>query len=167
MSDAAIRPATPADVAALAAIEREAWPAAMAADPLQIQSRIAAFSGGQLVAELDGAPVGIAWSQRITTSHLTADPVTFDRLTDCGRFAGSHYSQGEIYQLIGVAVSAAGRHVRLGRRLVDAEIAHARALPGVQRILGFTRPIGLSPIGASPNFHCQCASERCVPNTRL
>ena len=144
MTDVAIRPATPADVAALAAIEREAWPAPMAADPSRIEARLAAFAPGQLLAEVAGAPVGIAWSQRITAAHLDAGPITFDRLTDDGRFTRSHDPEGEIYQLIGVAVAASGRQMRLGRRLVDAEIALARSLPGVQRILGFTRPIGFA-----------------------
>jgi hypothetical protein len=144
LSDANIRRASPDDAAALAAIEREAWPAAMAADALQVHARLTAFGEGQLLAEVAGEPVGVAWSQRVNAAHLSAEPVTFARLTDHGRFSRSHDPHGDIYQLIGVAVAAAGRHARLGRRLVDAEIALARSLPGVRRIVGFTRPVGFA-----------------------
>lgn len=142
VDDVIIRPATQHDVAALVDIERDAWPAAMAADEAQIRARILAFPQGQLLAERDDIPVGIVWSQRINVASLEAAPATFDRLTDAGRFIGSHDSHGTIYQLVGVAVIADARQARLGRRLVDAEIELARSMPEIQRILGFTRPIG-------------------------
>jgi predicted N-acetyltransferase YhbS len=144
VSQPIIRAATLADVNALAEIEREAWPAALAASVSDVRARIVAFPEGQLLAELAGTPVGIAWAQRITQADLNAGPATFDRLTDGGRFTASHGPQGEIYQLIGVAVAAAGRSQRLGRRLVDSQIALARTLADVRRIIGFTRPVGFA-----------------------
>src|SRR5262249_52932819 len=97
---------------------------------------------------------GIAAAQRISSRLLdeaTRDegqgasddphPLTYDDLTDAGRFTQTHDPEGEIFQLIGVGVTPEGRGLRLGRVLVDREIALARSLPGVRRIAGFTRPV--------------------------
>lgn len=142
VSSVSIRPATLADAARLAVVEQQAWPAPLAADEAQIRARITAFPAGQLAAELEGQLVGVAWAQRIAAAQLDERPATFARLTDAGCFTRTHRSDGEVYQLIGVAVAGAGRRLRLGRRLVDEQIALARSLPSVRRIVGFTRPVG-------------------------
>ncbi len=137
-----IRPARPSDINALVKVEAASWPGPLAADRAQIASRIEQFPTGQLVAELDGNVVAVAWSQKVRSEFFAATPAEFDQLTSDGTFQGTHDPRGEIYQLIGVGVSPAGRGKRLGRQLIDAQLDRARAEPGVQRILGFTRPVG-------------------------
>jgi GNAT superfamily N-acetyltransferase len=145
-----LRAAEPADAAAIARVEAASWPAALAASEAQILARVQTCPEGQLVAILDGELVGYAAAQRVTQEFLHAGPLVYDRLTDSGTLAGSHDPQGEIYQLIGVGVSPAGRGHRLGRVLVDRQLELARATAGIRRILGFTRPAGYHRHGDIP-----------------
>lgn len=136
-----IRQALVGDAEAMAHVERESW-GEMATPAEKIAQRIETFPAGQWVAEIDDEIVGVTFSQRITTEFLEQTPKTFAALTDDGTFVRSHDPEGEIYQVISVGVSAAGRGSRLGRRLVDWQIEQALQTPGVRRILGFTRPAG-------------------------
>jgi len=138
-----IRNARFEEAAALAEIERLCWPSGMAADEDAFRGRLEVYPAGQYVAEVDGRLVGVVTAQRITSAFLDAEPLCYDRLTDGGRFRESHDPEGDVFQLISVSVAPAGRGMRLGRALIDHEIRFARSLPGVRRILGFTRPIGL------------------------
>ncbi len=97
---------------------------------------------GQWVAERDGALLGAASAQRLSERFFDETPKRFDLLTDGGRFTASHDGAGAIYHLTGVGVAPAGRGSGIGRLLVDRQVAQARRLPGVRRILGFTRPVG-------------------------
>lgn len=136
-----IRPATNDDLAAIALVESLSWPDGMAADVPRLSARLRAFPAGQLVAEAEsGGIVGYVAAQRITAAQLAASEPTFARLTDQGRFTASHHEHGEVYQLIGVAVLPTERGSGVARTLVDRQIEQARSLPGVKRIVGFTRP---------------------------
>lgn len=126
----------------MAEVDRQSWPAALATGVEGFRCRIAAFPEGQLVAESRGRIVGTAAAQRITSEFLAANMQRYDLVTDCNRFTASHTPQGELYQLIGVGVLPEFRGSRLGRQLVDRQIEQGRSLPGIQRILGFTRPAG-------------------------
>ena len=137
-----IRNARPEEVRRLAEIEAACWPPGVAADAECFAARLRAWPEGQWAAEMDGRVVGVATSQRIRPGFLLAEPVTYERVTDGNRFARSHCPDGEVFQLVGVSVSPEARGARLGRVLVDHELAFARALPGVRRIVGFTRPVG-------------------------
>lgn len=134
------RTATPADAETLAAIDAECWPAAMAPSLADWRSRLDVYATGQLVLEYQGRPAVVAAAQRIGESFLHDGPTTYARLTDGGSFRRSHDPAGEIYQLVGVGASAIVNGLGLGRKLIDRQIEQARSLPGVQRILGFTRP---------------------------
>ena len=138
----ALRNAHVSEAASLAAIEAACWPAAMAADEECFQGRLDTYPEGQWVAERQGASIGVATAQRITAEFFHAGPATYDRLTDGGSFRNSHAADGDVFQLISVSVPPEARGLRLGRRLVDREIAFGRSLPGVRRIIGFTRPAG-------------------------
>ncbi|MEM6283306.1 MAG: GNAT family N-acetyltransferase [Chloroflexota bacterium] len=59
MTDITIRSATPADVESAHAVEAAAFPAEFAASRESVEKRIAAFSQGFFVAEVDGQIVGI------------------------------------------------------------------------------------------------------------
>lgn len=138
-----IRNADLDEAALLTDIDRACWPSGIAADEAKFRARIQAYPQGQWAAEQDGKLVGQATAQRITSAFWQSGPIEFDRLTDNGRFTGSHDPEGELFQLISVSVLPEARGSRLGRRLVDHEIEFARSLPGVRRIIGVTRPIGL------------------------
>lgn len=137
-----IRNARPAEAEALSEIERVCWSPRLGASAAVFAARIRAYPEGQWVAQVNGKAVGAATSQRIRREFLAAGPSRYDRLTDCGRFAASHDPEGDVFQLIGVSVLPEARGWRLGRQLVDHELAFARGLRGVRRIIGFTRPTG-------------------------
>ena len=134
------RTATTADVDAIAAVEAASWPAAMAATRAQVACRLAAFPAGQIVAVWNGDIVGVVAAQRISRAFFASTPHEFAALTDGGRFTASHDPQGEFFQLVGVGVLPTAHGLNLGRALVDRELLLARSLPGIERILGFTRP---------------------------
>ncbi len=134
-----IRQAVVADAPAMAIVEQQSW-RHLASGAEQIAQRINTCPTGQWVAVQEGQLVGVTFSQRISRGFFESAPKTFDALTDGGSFARSHHPQGEIYQIISVGVSAAGRGKRWGRRLVDWQIDQAWQAAGVERILGFTRP---------------------------
>jgi ribosomal protein S18 acetylase RimI-like enzyme len=135
-----IRPATVTDSAAMARVDAASWPTELATTAAEWVARILAFPLGQLVAERSGRIVGSSSAQRITNSFLTDNQETYNLVTDTNRFTGSHTADGKIYQLVGVAVLPECRGENLGRQLVDRQITFARSLPGVTRIVGFTRP---------------------------
>lgn len=134
------RTAAPVDAAALAEIDAESWPEGLVTTVEQWRSRLAVFAEGQLVVEYDGQPAVVAAAQRISEAFLNAGPMTYRRLTDDGSFARSHDPQGEIYQLVAVGASAVVNGLGLGRKLIDRQIEQARAMPGIKRIIGLTRP---------------------------
>jgi hypothetical protein len=136
----AFRSATPADAETLAAIDADSWPVPLAPTVAQWRSRLEVFPQGQLVLDYHGKSAVVAAAQRITETFLQAGPVTYDRLTDGGTFRRSHDSAGEIYQLVAVGASTLVNGLGLGRKLIDRQIAQARAMPGIRRILGVTRP---------------------------
>lgn len=136
-----IRHATERDLHSIAHAERLGWPAGMAADEEQIAARFAAFPAGQLVAERDGRIIGYASAQRIRGELLHREPLTYRALTDDGRFTRTANPEGDVYQLVGVVVLPEERGSGLARRLVDRQIAEARRMPGVRRIIGVTRPV--------------------------
>ncbi|MBL8829367.1 MAG: GNAT family N-acetyltransferase [Planctomycetaceae bacterium] len=129
------------DLAAIALVESLSWPPGMESNEAVLAARLRAFPAGQLVAEADGGGIiAYAAAQRIHAAQLTTQPLTFDALTDSGRFTHSHDEHGDVYQLIGVAVMPTERGSGTARALVDRQIEQARQLPGVHRIVGFTRP---------------------------
>lgn len=134
------RTAAADDAAALAAIDAESWPEGLAPNVDQWRSRLGVFAEGQLVVEYDGHPAVVAAAQRINDAFLNAGPMTYARLTDGGSFASSHDPRGEIYQLVAVGASAVVNGLGLGRKLIDRQIEQARAMPGIRRIIGLTRP---------------------------
>lgn len=136
-----IRPAQIDDLAAIALVESLSWPRGMESNEAVLAARLQAFPRGQLVAEAEGGGViAYAAAQRITADQLATQPLTFDAVTDSGRFTNSHDEQGDVYQLIGVAVMPTERGSGIARALVDRQIEQARQMPGVRRIAGFTRP---------------------------
>ena len=136
-----IRHAQPDDVRLMADVEIASWPSALAASPEILESRLAAFPEGQLVAELNGRIIGTAYAQRIRSRVLATEQLTYDTVTDRGTLARSHDEDGDVYQLVGVGVATAGQGIGAGRLLVDRQIELARTLKGVRRIVGFTRPV--------------------------
>lgn len=135
-----LRNATVADTVAMAEIDRQSWPEELATTRTEFEARIAAYPEGQWVAEEAGRILGVASAQRITEECLQKNGASYAALTDGNRFTRSHTPDGEIYQLVGVGVSPKYWGRQLGRKLVDQQIAFARSLPGVRRIVGYTRP---------------------------
>ena len=128
----------------LARLETACWPNGLGVTEETLADRIRAYPTGQWVAELCGDVVGVASSQRIGEAFLTSTPVTYDALTDDGRFTASHDPKGEILQLVTVSVSRNAGGLGVGRRLVGRELAEAPKLDGIRRVIGITRPRGFS-----------------------
>ncbi|MBQ18047.1 MAG: hypothetical protein CMJ65_13075 [Planctomycetaceae bacterium] len=126
----------------LAQLEAACWPAGLAATAEQIAARITAYADGQWVASDRDRPVGYSSAQRITFAPLDQRPLRYDALTDADRFTRTHVPTGPVYQLVGVSVHPEARGQRIGRQLIDHQVTRAWSLPGVQRVLGFTRPTG-------------------------
>lgn len=135
-----LRIATPADAATLAETDRNIWPAALATTETEFLARTRAFPEGQCVLERDGRIIGRASAQRITAEFLAKNSANYDLMTDGNCFTRSHDPAGEIFQLVDVGVLPQFRDRQSGRLLVDRQIAFARGLEGVRRIIGFTRP---------------------------
>jgi GNAT superfamily N-acetyltransferase len=135
-----LRTAVAADAPAMAEVDRQSWPEELATTRDQFEARIAAYPDGQWVADEAGRILGVASAQRITEVFLQDNGASYAALTDGNRFTCSHTPDGEIYQLVGVGVSPKYWGRQLGRKLVDQQIAFARSLPGVRRIVGYTRP---------------------------
>jgi GNAT superfamily N-acetyltransferase len=150
MSNPHLRSATIDDAANMARVESQSWSRELASSKDQIRDRIHTFPAGQWVAEPGGQIVGIVFAQRISQLFLDQTPRQYNLLTDEGRFVSTHRSDGEIYQLVGVGVLPTSRGARLGRQLVDRQVEFARSLPGVDRIIGFTRPSGYHRHSDSP-----------------
>ena len=142
MTHICLRNATVKDAAAMHRVELQSWPAGLAADLHQIRSRLEVYPDGQWVAERDGEILGAVFAQRITQHFLDTVSKRYEAFTTDGTFERSHCPDGSVYQLIGVAVAPIHRKLGLGRRLVDQQLQFARGLTGVQRVLGFTRPLG-------------------------
>ncbi len=135
-----IRSAQLDDVPQIVEIERSSWPPGMAAEPEEIRSRIELFPTGQLVAEIGDKVVAFASAQRVRSEFFNVNRSAFPAVTDRGRFAGSHADDGDIYHLVGVCVLRSHQGFGLARVLIDRQIELARSLPGIERILGVTRP---------------------------
>ncbi len=135
-----IRCATADDAAALASVERESWPDGLAGSESDCRARINTFSNGQLLIEENGRIIAVCSAQRISRQQLF-QAQTYDAITDSGRFAATHDANGDVYQLVGVAVARRFQGLNLGRRLVDEQITRARSMDGIKRIVGFTRPV--------------------------
>ena len=137
-----LRTARPEDVGELARLESDCWPGTMAVSEEQIASRLEAYSDGQWVAEKAGRLLGYSSAQRIDAARLDQPPLTYEDVTDFDRFTATHTSDGSLYQLVGVSSHPSTRGQRLGRQLVDLQVARGWSLSGVHTVLGFTRPAG-------------------------
>ncbi len=135
-----IRNALPEEAAAMAQVDQQCWPPQLAATEEQFRARIATYPEGQWVAVEHGRIIAVASSQRISERVLSNGELDHDKLTDCGRLVRSHDPNGEIYQLISVGVLPQYRWMQLGRKMIDHQVEFARKLPGIRRIIGFTRP---------------------------
>ncbi|MEO1997553.1 MAG: GNAT family N-acetyltransferase [Planctomycetaceae bacterium] len=136
------RQATLADVDTVTDIESGSWPAALAAPRRAIVSRISVFAAGQWLAVRNRQIVGVAFAQRIRTDQLDTRPLSYARLTGDGTFQTTHADEGAVYQLVGVGVRPEAQGFGAGRRLIDRQLEFARSLHGIERIVGFTRPVG-------------------------
>lgn len=162
-----LRQARADDVHALARLEAACWPEGLAAGHEQIAARIAAYGDGQWVAETDGRLLGYSSAQRVPAGLLETLPLSYDRVTDCDRFTATHADDGKVYQLVGVSTHPESRGQRIGRRLVDHQVARAWTLDGIRRVLGFTRPAGrhLAPAGSLEDY--LATQSRDLPSDRI
>lgn len=137
-----LRQAQVCDIDQMAVVETASWPAELAADRDAIASRFHVYPAGQWVAILDGEIVGVAYAQRVSVERVFGATPTYETVTDHATFGQSHVATGPIYQLVTVGVLPTANGRRIGRQLIDQQLAFARGLTGVDRIVGFTRPVG-------------------------
>jgi len=145
-----LRTARAEEAGELARLESACWPPGLAASEEQIAARLAAYGDGQWVAETAGRLLGYSSAQRIDAELLDSHPLTYRTVTDCDRFTSTHASDGELYQLVGVSSHPSHRSQRVGRQLVDLQVARGWSLSGVHKVLGFTRPAGRHLLPAVP-----------------
>ena len=142
-----LRIATPDDVHAIARLESASWPDGLAANTAQVAERVATFPEGQWITIDDGDIVGYSSAQRVPRNWFATlkneGTLCYDMVTDNNRFRRTHIADGEWYQLVGVATAPALRGRGLARLLIDHQVAHGHGLPGVEKVVGFTRPVAV------------------------
>jgi hypothetical protein len=118
-----IRPATAADVPRLVAMNHAAYPELVEENVVwnaaQIHAHLARFPEGQIVAELDGTPMGAISTFIVPPSRDPMAQHTWLDITDHGTFA-SHDRAGDTLYLADVYVDPAGWGKRVGETLYAA-----------------------------------------------
>lgn len=147
-----IRAATPADLAALTAVEAASFPAAEKADEAAFAARLAAFGEAflVLVAE-DGAVVGLIDGMVINQETITDDMYENARL---------HDPKGRWQSVFGLCVMPACRHKGGASMLMRAFIDKARregrrgvVLTCKEGLRGFYERFGFECRGVSASVH--------------
>jgi GNAT superfamily N-acetyltransferase len=118
-----VRRATAADVPRLVAMNHAAYPELVEENvvwaPGQIHAHLAKFPEGQLVAELDGVPMGAISTFVVPPSRDPMAPHTWLGITDDGTFA-SHDRRGDTLYLADVYVDPRARGKGVGETLYAA-----------------------------------------------
>jgi hypothetical protein len=117
------RPATASDVSRLVAMNHAAYPELVEENVVwsatQIHAHLARFAEGQIVAELDGVPMGAISTFVVPPSRDPMAQHTWLDITDEGTFA-SHDRAGSTLYLADVYVDPAGWGKRVGETLYAA-----------------------------------------------
>jgi GNAT superfamily N-acetyltransferase len=126
-----VRQARTADIEAIIALTRRAYPDLSPYSPGQVQGQITAFPDGQFVAESQGEIVGYAATFRIDEASALG-PHTWDEITGAG-YASRHDPNGVWLYGMEVCVDPTWRGKRVGRRLYEArqQLAERLELKGV------------------------------------
>ena len=99
-----IRQARIEDIDEILAVEEEAWPEGLRATREQFFSRIEVFPEGTLVAEIDGAIVGVVATE-ILKYDLKHPIPTWEEATDSGFIKKSHNPNGDTLYGVDLSVS--------------------------------------------------------------
>lgn len=136
-----IRPMRVEDIDAILEIQALCFPGMEPWKRSQLESHIAIFPEGQLVAELDGKVIGSCSSLRMNFDEYD-DRHTWNEITNNG-FITNHNPNGSNLYGIEVMVHPEFRRMKVGHRLYDARKELARELNLKSIIIG----------GRIPNYH--------------
>lgn len=136
-----IRSMTTDDIDQILSIQQVCFPGMDPWKRSQLESHIAIFPEGQLVAELDGQVIGSCSSLRINFDEYD-DRHTWNDVTNNG-FITNHDANGSNLYGIEVMVHPKYRRMKVGQRLYDARKDLARELNLKSIIIG----------GRIPNYH--------------
>jgi ribosomal protein S18 acetylase RimI-like enzyme len=146
-----LRPATPDDLPALAALEAASYPPDEAASQERFAERLEAAPECFWLAEEDGALVGFVCGTRAAEATLTHASMA------------AHAPAGPSLCIHSVVVAAARRRAGLGTRLVEGYLGRTADLPGLERwllickehLIGFYAANGFERVGPSTVVHGQ------------
>lgn len=151
MNEITIRNAKLSDLAAVACVERECFPAAEAADEASLKARLEAFPESFLVAERDGRIVGFI-NGAVTDRMTIADEMFED--------SSMHNPDGAYQSIFGLDVVEDYRHQGLASKLMEEMIETARRqgrkgliLTCKDRLIGFYERFGYVNHGLSESVH--------------
>lgn len=115
-----VRTATTADVPCLVAMNHAAYPELVEENVVwsasQLHAHLARFPEGQIVAELDGVPIGAISTFVVPPTRDPVAPHTWLDITDDGTFA-SHDRRGDTLYLADIYVDPRGWGKRVGETL--------------------------------------------------
>ena len=133
-----VRQVTPADFAAIIALEQECFPGMAPWDPADLADHHARFPQGQLVVELDGEIVASSASLIVDYDDFS-DWHDFRTVVVDGTLA-NHSPEGDTLYGIEMQVSPRARGMRLTRRLYDARKALCRERNLARIVIGGRLP---------------------------
>ncbi|WP_052700134.1 GNAT family N-acetyltransferase [Methylocucumis oryzae] len=148
-----IRPAQPADLAELVALEQQCWLKPLQASAETIQRRLQVNPTGQLVVVLDDAVVGVIYSQRINDvdglSHHTMASVE-----------ALHQDNGAIVQLLAVNIKPDSQQRGLGDELLEFMLQYV-GLMGVNSVVAVSLvKAGIKPSAMTLTDYLQYKDDR-------
>lgn len=115
--DGLIRPASPADLDEIMAVEESAWPEGTRATREAFIERLNVFPEGFLVAVLNKHIVGVLTSQRI--SFIPGQPASgWEKTTNGGFIGTTHQSEGNTLNVVSVGVAEGYQGRGIGSHLI-------------------------------------------------
>lgn len=129
-------------------VEKSAWPPELQASREKLESRMAIFPQGFIVAKIDNKIKGVTTSQ-ITNYDLSTDK-TWNEITDNGTINKTHNPNADSLYVVSVGVSSDSQGKGIGGKLVAAQIELAKKL-NLKRVL----------LGARvPGYNQYCADNK-------
>ena len=137
-----------ADVLEVVEIEKKSWQAeSLSSSEIEVHRRLQNFPSGQIVAKYKNKIIGVIYSQRISgIEKLLNHEVNNKNISEL------HNDNGEILQLIAVAVAKEYAHLLVGQHLRDFMLLCASVHEDIKEVIAVTR-CSSAPIGLDANSY--------------